>query len=258
MSQKVEVTFLGTGTSQGIPVIGSNHPVCLSTNKKDKRLRCSIFVKYQNLNLVIDTGPDFRQQMLNAKVNKLNAVLFTHEHKDHTAGLDDIRPFNFMQQTAMPVYAEARVLNQLKQEYSYIFSDFKYPGVPSVTLHEITNKPFNINNIEIIPIRVWHYKLPVLGFRFGNFTYITDANKIEESEKKKIKGSKVLVLNALRNEPHISHFTLNEAINLANELEVEKAYFTHISHNLGFHDKVSKSLPKNRFLAYDGLKISIN
>ena len=258
MSYPVKVTFLGTGTSQGVPVIGSNHPVCLSENPKDKRLRSSILVNIDDVNIVVDTGPDFRQQMLRAGVTHLEAVLFTHEHKDHTAGLDDIRPFNFRQKRDMDVFAEPSVQDALKREFQYIFADDKYPGVPKVKLHDIQNEPFQVWGKEVIPIRVLHYKLPVFGFRFGNFTYITDANKITEAEKEKIRGSKVLVLNALRKEPHISHFTLQEAIDLVQELEVEKAYFTHISHILGFHDEVSKELPKNCFLAYDGLEILVD
>ena len=258
MSYPVKVTFLGTGTSQGVPVIGSNHPVCLSENPKDKRLRSSILVTIDDVNIVVDTGPDFRQQMLRTGVTHLEAVLFTHEHKDHTAGLDDIRPFNFRQKRDMDVFAEPRVQDALKREFQYIFADDKYPGVPKVKLHDIQNEPFQVWGKEVIPIRVLHYKLPVFGFRFGNFTYITDANKITEAEKEKIRGSKVLVLNALRKEPHISHFTLQEAIDLVQELEVEKAYFTHISHILGFHDEVSKELPKNCFLAYDGLEILVD
>ena len=258
MSYPVKVTFLGTGTSQGVPVIGSNHPVCLSENPKDKRLRSSILVTIDDVNIVVDTGPDFRQQMLRAGVTHLEAVLFTHEHKDHTAGLDDIRPFNFRQKRDMDVFAEPSVQDALKREFQYIFADDKYPGVPKVKLHDIQNEPFQVWGKEVIPIRVLHYKLPVFGFRFGNFTYITDANKITEAEKEKIRGSKVLVLNALRKEPHISHFTLQEAIDLVQELEVEKAYFTHISHILGFHDEVSKELPKNCFLAYDGLEILVD
>ncbi len=258
MSYPVKVTFLGTGTSQGVPVIGSNHPVCLSENPKDKRLRSSILVTIDDVNIVVDTGPDFRQQMLRTGVTHLEAVLFTHEHKDHTAGLDDIRPFNFRQKRDMDVFAEPRVQDALKREFQYIFADDKYPGVPKVKLHDIQNEPFQVWGKEVIPIRVLHYKLPVFGFRFGNFTYITDANKITKAEKEKIRGSKVLVLNALRKEPHISHFTLQEAIDLVQELEVEKAYFTHISHILGFHDEVSKELPKNCFLAYDGLEILVD
>ncbi len=252
----LKITFLGTGTSQGVPPIGCASPVCLSDNPKDKRLRTSIHVDFGDLSLVVDSGPDFRQQMLRMNAQKLDAVLFTHEHKDHTAGLDDIRPFNFMQQKDMQIYASLRVQDALKKQFDYIFETVDYPGLPKVNLNTIqNNEPFFIGNHSIIPIEVLHYKLPVLGFRFDDFTYITDANYISETEKVKIKGSKVLVLNALRNEPHISHFTLQEAINLAQELAVPNVYFTHISHQLGFHDEVEKSLPQGMHLAFDGLEI---
>ena len=258
MSYPVKLTFLGTGTSQGVPVIGSNHPVCLSQNPKDKRLRSSVLVQIGETNLVVDTGPDFRTQMLRENVSHLEAVLFTHEHNDHTAGLDDIRPFNFRQEQPMDVYASPRVQECLKREYQYIFAKVKYPGAPSVNILTLENKPFSISGFEIIPIEVTHFKLPVFGFRFGDLTYITDANYISDKEKEKIKGSKILVINALRIEKHYSHFNLEEAISLVNELEVEKAYFTHISHHLGFHDEVEKELPENCFLGYDGLQISTN
>lgn len=257
MKYDVKVTFLGTGTSQGIPVIGSNHPVCLSSNPKDKRLRSSILVSFNNINVVVDTGPDFRTQMLRENVQHLDAVIFTHEHKDHTAGLDDIRPFNFRQNKPMDVYASANVQKALMREYQYIFEKEKYPGAPSVSLFNIGNQQFFIQQFPVIPIQVLHYKLPVLGFRFGDFTYITDANYISPEEKEKIKGSKVLVLNALRKEPHYSHFNLEEAIHLVQELKVEKAYFTHISHHLGFHNEVEKELPPNCFLGYDGLQFEV-
>lgn len=253
----MKITFLGTGTSQGIPVIGSNHPVCLSEDPKDKRLRSAVHISVDGHSFVIDTGPDFRMQMLNAKIEHLDAVIFTHEHKDHTAGFDDIRPFNFKQNIDMPVYATSRVIEALKRDYAYIFSENKYPGIPSVDLHEIQNQPFEIDGVQFIPIEVMHMHLPVFGYRVGDFTYITDAKTITESEKEKIKGSKVLVLNALRIEEHYSHFNLKEALNLVEELQPERAYFTHISHLLGFHSKVSEQLPKNVFLAYDGLEIEI-
>ncbi len=253
----LRITFLGTGTSQGIPLIACKCNVCQSTNLKDKRLRTSVMIETDDLCIVIDTGPDFRQQMLSQKVEKLDAVLFTHEHKDHTAGMDDVRAFNFIQKKHIDIYASLRVQEAIRREFSYIFSDEKYPGIPLINLHTITNQPFVINNTNITPIQVLHYKLPVFGFRIGDFTYITDANKIDEEEKMKIKGSKVLVLNALRREPHISHFTLNEAIALVNELKPEKAYFTHISHQLGLHQDVSAELPQHIFLAYDGLSLEI-
>lgn len=207
---------------------------------------------------VIDTGPDFRQQMLREDVKKVDAIIFTHEHKDHTAGFDDIRAFNFINKRKMDVYASERVQSALKREFAYIFSDFKYPGIPEIELHTIENKLFEINKTQILPIEVLHYKLPVFGFRINDFTYITDANYISEKEKEKIKGSKVLVLNALRREEHLSHFTFDQAIDLVNELKPEMAYFTHISHQLGLHNEVEKELPSNIKLAYDGLRITIN
>ncbi|MEM7298212.1 MAG: MBL fold metallo-hydrolase [Bacteroidota bacterium] len=253
----MKVTFLGTGTSQGVPVIGCQCEVCTSLDFHNKRLRSSILVEYNGLNIVIDTGPDFRQQMLRERVRKLDAVLFTHGHKDHVAGLDDVRSFNFLQKKDMPIYATEPVINQLKREFSYIFEESSYPGIPRVDVNHITKEPFSINGNEIIPIEVMHYKLPVLGFRFGDFTYITDANKISEEEKEKIKGSKVLVLNALQKKTHISHFNLEEALAMMEELKPEKGYFTHISHYLGSHQDVSKELPENVELAWDGLQLNV-
>ena len=253
----MQITFLGTGTSQGIPIIACPCNVCQSADSKDKRLRTSALIEINGKTFVIDTGPDFRQQMLRANVKNMDAVVFTHEHKDHTAGFDDIRAFNFVNKKKMEVYASANVQDAIKKEFAYIFSDFKYPGIPEINLHLLENKPFSIEGIEIIPIEVMHYKLPVFGFRIGDFSYITDANYISDHEKEKIKNSKVLVLNALRREPHISHFTLDQAIELVNELKPEKAYFTHISHQLGLHADVEKELPENILLAYDGLKICI-
>ncbi|HRG57757.1 MAG TPA: MBL fold metallo-hydrolase [Bacteroidia bacterium] len=253
----MKITFLGTGTSQGVPLIACKCEVCVSANEKDKRLRSSILVETETTTIVIDTGPDFRQQMLREQVQKLDAVVFTHEHKDHIAGLDDVRAFNFIQQKHMDVYATSRVQAAIKREFAYIFAEEKYPGIPLVNLHQIDLKPFKINDVELVPIEVLHYKMPVLGFRLADFTYITDAKSISNIEKEKIRGSKVLVLNALRREEHISHFTFEEAIALAQELKVERAYFTHISHQLGLHDEVSAELPSNIFLAYDGYKIEI-
>ena len=253
----MQITFLGTGTSQGIPIIACPCNVCQSADSKDKRLRTSVLIEINGKTFVIDTGPDFRQQMLRANVTNMDAVVFTHEHKDHTAGFDDIRAFNFVNKKKMEVYASANVQDAIKKEFAYIFSDFKYPGIPEINLHLLENKPFSIEGIEIIPIEVMHYKLPVFGFRIGDFSYITDANYISDHEKEKIKNSKVLVLNALRREPHISHFTLDQAIELVNELKPEKAYFTHISHQLGLHGDVEKELPQNIEIAYDGLKICI-
>ncbi len=254
----MQITFTGTGTSQGIPVIACSCHVCQSTDLRDKRLRSSIHIQTENASIVIDTGPDFRQQMLRENIKYLDAVVFTHEHKDHTAGLDDVRAFNFVQKKAMKVYATKQVQEALKREFAYAFANIKYPGVPEIALEEINAKtPFTINGVTLIPILVYHYKLPVLGFRIGDFTYITDANFIPEEEKEKIKGSKIIVINALRRQTHISHFTLEEAIALMDELKPEKAYFTHISHQLGKHEDVSKELPAYIKLAYDGLKLDI-
>jgi len=253
----VQITFLGTGTSQGIPIIACPCHVCHSTDSRDNRLRSSVMVETNGKTFVIDTGPDFRQQMLRENVKQMDAVIFTHEHKDHTAGFDDVRAFNFVSKKKVEVYASARVQDAIRREFAYIFSDSKYPGIPEINLHMIENKKLNIEGVDILPIEVMHYKLPVFGFRIGDFSYITDANYISEAEKEKIKNSKVLVLNALRKEPHISHFTLEEAIELVNELKPEKAYFTHISHQLGLHADVEKELPDNIELAYDGLKINL-
>jgi phosphoribosyl 1,2-cyclic phosphate phosphodiesterase len=253
----MKVTFLGTGTSQGIPLIACPCEVCNSADPKDNRLRTSILIEQDGKNIVIDTGPDFRQQMLRENIKHVEAVLFTHEHKDHTAGFDDIRAFNFIMRKKMNVYASQRVQDAIRREFAYIFSDFKYPGIPEIDLHLIKHETFKAAGVEFTPIEVMHYKLPVLGFRVGDFTYITDANHISEKEKEKIKGSKVLVLNALRREQHISHFTLQQAIDLVHELKPEKAYFTHISHQLGLHAEVEKELPSNIFIAYDGLKLEL-
>lgn len=255
---KIKATILGSGTSQGVPLIACNCLVCGSNNKKDKRLRSSIKIEVDNKTFVIDSGPDFRQQMLRSNTKQLNALIFTHEHKDHIAGMDDIRAFNYVNKSAIDVYATNRVEEALKREYAYIFSDEKYPGIPEINLINIENKPFVVQGVKIVPIQVFHYKLPVLGFRIGDFTYITDANYISDEEKNKIKGSKVLIINALRREPHISHFTLDEAIALALELKVPEVYFTHISHQLGLHDIVEKELPQGVFLAYDGMEIIVD
>jgi phosphoribosyl 1,2-cyclic phosphate phosphodiesterase len=251
----VTVTFLGTGTSQGIPVIGCSCVTCRSLDFRDKRLRVSVHVEVDGKSFVIDTGPDFRQQMLREGITQLDAVLFTHEHKDHTAGLDDIRSYNFRLKKDVPIYATQQVLEQLKQEFSYIFAGSNYPGLPKVQLHPITSADFTMEGVPVTPIQVYHYKLPVLGFRFKNFTYITDANSISAEEKKKIKGSEVIVLNALQWDEHISHFSVPEAVALLEELQPKKAYLTHISHKMGPHHQVAPQLPGFIELAYDGLKL---
>ncbi len=250
------ITFLGTGTSQGVPVIACGCEVCTSTDSRDKRLRSSILVEGDKT-VVIDSGPDFRYQMLREKVQHLDAIVFTHEHKDHVAGMDDIRAFNYKQNSPIDVWAEERVQLALKREFHYIFAEHKYHGIPQVNLKTITNQPFLIGDIKFTPIEVMHYKLPVKGFRINDFTYITDAKTISESEKELIKGSSILVINALQKQTHISHFTLDEAIAFAYEIGAEKTYFTHISHRLGKHEDISKELPLGIELAYDGLKLEI-
>lgn len=249
------ITFLGTGTSSGVPMIACNCAVCTSNNQKDNRLRSSILVQSPGTTLVVDTTPDFRYQMLRSKVQKLDAVVFTHPHKDHIAGLDDVKAFNYFGHNAVEVYANALTQKALKNEFYYAFTKEKYPGIPEISLNEIDEQEFRVGDIPIIPIKVWHLNMPVLGFRFGKFTYITDANRIEEVEKEKIRGSEILVLNALRQKEHISHFTLSQAIAVADELQIPKCYFTHISHQLGLHDEVSAALPPNRRLAYDLLQL---
>ena len=258
MTNNLRVTFLGTGTSQGIPIIGSTHPVCLSDNPKDKRLRVSVLLSWDDYNYVIDCGPDFRQQMLREDVNHLDGILYTHEHSDHTAGLDDIRPF-FFRQGNIPIYAHSRVVKSLKKRFDYIFQEKnKYPGAPTVDINLIENNvPFSIGSQDVTPINVLHNKLQVFGYRIGDFTYLTDVKTVLPEEKEKIKGTKVLVVSALRIEPHISHFNLEEALAFIKEINPEKAYLTHISHLLGFHDEVEKILPNNVHLAYDKLTITI-
>jgi phosphoribosyl 1,2-cyclic phosphate phosphodiesterase len=253
----LRITFLGTGTSTGVPMIACGCEVCTSTDEKNKRLRSSILVQSDTTSLLVDTTPDFRTQMLRENVKKLDAVLFTHPHKDHIAGLDDIKAYNFFQQKPMEVYANELTQEALRREFFYIFAENKYPGIPDINLHTITNQPFIIGDITVIPIRVHHLKMPVLGFRFGNFTYITDANHIDDKEKEKIKGSEILVINALRKKEHISHFNLQQAIDLAKELKIPKTFFTHISHQLGLHVEVNKELPTGIQLAWDGLQIEI-
>lgn len=253
----LRITFLGTGTSGGVPMIACGCNVCTSANEKDKRLRSSILVQSEKTTLVVDTTPDFRTQMLRENVKKLDAVIFTHPHKDHIAGLDDIKAYNYFQKNPMEVYANELTQEALRREYYYIFAKEKYPGIPDVNMHIITNEPFVVGDIPVIPILVYHLKMPVLGFRFGDFTYITDANRIDEAEKEKIKGSKILVVNALRKKEHISHYNLQQAIDLVEELKIPKAYFTHISHQLGLHDEINKELPPNIQLAWDGFQINL-
>jgi phosphoribosyl 1,2-cyclic phosphate phosphodiesterase len=253
----LKITFLGTGTSSGVPMIACSCEVCTSTDKKDKRLRSSILVQSKTTTLVVDTTPDFRYQMLRADVKHLDAVVFTHPHKDHIAGLDDVRAYNFFSKKSMEIYANKLTEEALRREFMYAFIDNKYPGLPKLNINTITTEPFVVGDIPIIPIVVYHLNMPVLGFRFGKFTYITDANNIDESEKEKIKGSEVIVLNALRKEKHISHFSLNESAELAKELNIPTAYFTHMSHQIGKHADVNKTLPQNMQLAWDGLELSL-
>lgn len=254
----MEVYFLGTGTSQGIPVIGSKHSVCKSTDLKDKRLRVSVWISWENHSFVIDCGPDFRQQMLASNCQKVDAILYTHEHSDHTAGLDDIRPFNFVQ-GEMPIYAHQRVLDNLRKRFEYIFAtENRYPGAPSVKTIEVKNNhSFSIGNKKAIPINVMHGDLQVFGYRIDDFAYLTDVKTIEGSEISKLKNLKVLVVNALREEPHASHFNLQEALDFIALIQPESAYLTHISHIMGFHEDIQKKLPDNVYLAYDNLKITI-
>ncbi|MBC7890351.1 MAG: MBL fold metallo-hydrolase [Ferruginibacter sp.] len=252
------ITFLGTGTSSGVPMIGCECPVCTSANKKDKRLRSSILVQSASTSFVVDTTPDFRYQMLREQIKKLDAVLFTHPHKDHIAGLDDVKAFTFLSGKPMEVYANTLTADALRREFYYIFSDKKYPGIPEINLNIIDLEPFSIGDIPVTPILVWHLSMPVLGFRFGPFTYITDANRIDELEKEKIKGSHTMVINALRHKKHLSHYTLEEALVLVEEVRVPNAYFTHISHQLGKYDDVNSKLTAGTELAYDRLRLSFN
>ncbi len=254
----MKITFLGTGTSQGVPVIACECNTCLSSDKYDKRLRTSLLLEADNTTLLFDAGPDFRQQMLREHVTKLDSILLTHEHKDHIAGLDDVRAFNYKSQEAIDIYAEERVQKAIKKEYSYVFSEYQYPGIPKMSLIDIPDNKFILKGIEIEPIRVFHYRLPVYGFRIGNFAYITDANYIPEESKEKLFGVKYLVINALRKEKHISHFSLREATDFIREVSPKKAFITHISHQMGLHAQISKELPQGIFLAYDGLTILLD
>ncbi len=258
MDNRMTITFLGTGTSQGIPVIGSDHPVCKSTDSKDKRLRVSVLVSWNGYNYVIDCGPDFRQQMLAHPIDRLDGILFTHEHADHTAGIDDIRPF-FFRQGDIPIYAHERVVQSLKKRFDYIFADGnRYPGAPGVQVNVVTKDiPVRLGDLDVVPIEAYHNRLQVFGYRFGEFVYLTDVKRVEEEEIKKMKGAEVLVVNALREEAHHSHFNLEEALEFAELVGAKKTYFTHISHLMGFHDEVEKKLPKNVHLAYDNLQLKI-
>lgn len=253
----MNITFLGTGTSQGVPFIGCTCRVCLSENVKDNRLRSSVHIDVDGLSIVVDTGPDFRQQMLRAKIETLDHILYTHSHKDHLAGLDDIRAYNYWQERPVDIHCTTLTLRQLQSEFGYIFAEDKYPGIPDVDVHLFENNTFHLGNTTVTPIRTLHYNMEVFGFRIHDFVYITDANFIAVEELEKMRGCKVLVLNALRRQPHISHFNLAEAIEIAEEIKAEQTYFTHISHQLGMHDEVERELPKNIHLAYDGLQVNL-
>jgi phosphoribosyl 1,2-cyclic phosphate phosphodiesterase len=254
----VKITILGSGTSQGVPVIACDCAVCHSSDALDKRLRSSIMISDQTENFVIDTGPDFRQQMLNHSVKSLRAVIYTHEHKDHLAGLDDVRAFNYKEQRDMEVFCTEAVEIALRREFQYIFSNDRYPGIPSIQINRIQNKAFELpNGLTLLPIEVLHYKMPVFGYRIGDFTYITDAKTISETEKQKVKGTKILIVNALHRSEHISHFNLDEALAFIAEIKPEIAYLTHISHLFGKHQEIEKELPPNVFLAYDGMTLEI-
>lgn len=251
----LKISFLGTGTSGGVPMIACDCVVCRSEDPRDKRLRSSILVQSPTTTLVVDTGPDFRYQMLRQKVRHLDAVLYTHPHKDHLAGLDDIRAYNHFGQRPMQVFADSLTEEALRRDFYYAFAETRYPGIPELALQTITESSFWVGDIPVQPIQVWHHRMPVLGFRFGHFTYITDANRIEESEMQKIRGSQVLVLNALRKESHLSHFTLAQAVQLIGLLQIPQGYLTHLSHQMGLHAAVSAELPPTIALSYDGLEL---
>ncbi len=256
LHKQMKITFTGTGTSQGVPIIGCKCDVCLSTDNRDQRLRSSIYIEHNGTQLMVDAGPDFRQQCLNLGIDRLDGILITHGHKDHVAGIDDIRALNFVTKKEVDIYCDELGESAIKHEIPYAFDDFKYPGVPEANLIRIhSQQTFSVKNINITPIQVMHYKLPVLGFRIGNFTYITDANAITEAEFEKIYGTEILVLNALRHEKHISHFNVEEAIEMGIKSGAKTVYFTHISHQLGLHSQVEATLPKGFYLAYDGLSI---
>lgn len=253
----MKLTFLGTGTSQGVPVIACDCAVCQSDDPRDQRLRCSVLIEHQGRVIVIDTGPDFRAQMLRAQVKHLDAVLFTHRHKDHVAGLDDVRSFNFRQRQPMPLFADPPTLAAIQQEFAYIFSGEQYPGIPQVELYPIDERPFELFEFEVIPVPVLHHRMPVMGFRIDGFAYVTDANYIPPESMRLLHGLDLLVLNALRHEPHLSHFTLEEARAIVQALKPKAAYYTHISHLMGLHGPINETLGPNEALAYDGLIVEI-
>ena len=253
----MKITFLGTGTSQGIPMIANDDPVCLSDNSKDKRLRSSVMISWGDIRYIIDCGPDFRQQMLRENIKSINGVLFTHEHSDHTAGIDDLRPYTY-KMGEVPIYAQERVIESLKIRFSYIFEiENRYAGAPKLTENIIDSTSFTLNGVKVTPLAVMHGKLPITGYRFGNLAYITDLKTMSNEEKKKLEHLEVLVVNALRISPHPTHLNLEEAIKFVNEIQPKRAYFTHISHKLGFHEEVEKTLPENIFLSYDGLEVEL-
>ena len=253
----MKITLLGTGTSQGVPMIGCPCEVCQSMDYRDKRLRVAVHIEVSGNSFVIDTGPDFRQQMLRERINKLDAVLLTHSHKDHLAGLDDVRAFNYLQKKDMPVYGMKQTLTQVRSEFYYAFEDLKYPGTPQIQLHEIDENDFVVNGVTITPLPVFHLHMQVFGFRIGNFSYITDANQIPDQTFEKLKGTEILVLNALQKESHLSHFTLSEAVHVAQKIGAPQTYFTHMSHRIGLHKNIEKELPKSIALAYDGLSLTL-
>lgn len=252
-----KITFLGTGTSQGVPMIGCHCEVCSSSDKKDTRLRSSVSIEENGVRLIIDSGPDFRYQMLRSKIEDIDAILFTHAHKDHTAGLDDVRAYNYILKRNIDIYAEKTCMNVIMKDFDYAFSEYKYPGVPEITPHLIEIAPFEIKGVKVTPLRGLHHKMGVLGFKIGDVAYLTDMNFIADSELEKIKGINTLIITALRHEPHLSHFTLNESIEISKKVGAKHTYFTHISHQLGLHDMIEKTLPKDMHLGYDGMVVEI-